>query len=60
VASAITFPHLKLVKRFGVAMGFVVMGILPRAILRAHFATIASPQKRHNAAAGADCQGADS
>jgi glycosyltransferase involved in cell wall biosynthesis len=60
VASAVTFPHLKLVKRFGVAMGFVVMGILPRAILRAHFAAIASPRKRHNAAVGADCQGADS
>ena len=60
VASAITFPHLKLAKRFGVAMGFVVMGFLPRAILRAHFAAIASPRKRHNAAVGADCQGADS
>ena len=59
VASAITFPHLKLAKRFGVAMGFIVMGIVPRAMLRAHFDTIASPQKRHSAAAGTDYQGAD-
>jgi hypothetical protein len=59
VISAVTFPHLNIAKRFGVALGFIIMGVLPRFLLRAHFDTIASAQKRHNAVAGADYQGAD-
>jgi hypothetical protein len=59
VTSAITFPHLNVAKRFGVAIGFVVMGILPRFLLRAHFNRIAAAQKRHNTVAGPDYQGAD-
>jgi glycosyltransferase involved in cell wall biosynthesis len=59
VTSAVTFPHLNVAKRFGVAIGFVVMGILPRSMLRAHFNRIAAAQKRHDAVAGPDYQGAD-
>jgi glycosyltransferase involved in cell wall biosynthesis len=59
LVSAIKFPHLKLVKRFGVALGFIVMGTVPRSTLRAHFHAIASPHKRHDAVAGPDYQGAD-
>jgi glycosyltransferase involved in cell wall biosynthesis len=47
LASAIRFPHLKPAKRFGVAIGFIVMGTVPRSMLRAYFDTIASPQKRY-------------
>jgi hypothetical protein len=48
LASAITFPHLKLIKRFSVAIGFIAMGTLPRSMLHTHFDTIATPQKRKN------------
>jgi glycosyltransferase involved in cell wall biosynthesis len=51
VASAIKFPHLRLWRRFGVAVGFIAMGILPRFILRMYFDTITSPHKRNAAAA---------
>jgi glycosyltransferase involved in cell wall biosynthesis len=58
LVSAITFPHLKPAKRFGVAIGFIVIGTLPRSVLRAYFDTITSPQKRHNSLAGPNYQGA--
>jgi glycosyltransferase involved in cell wall biosynthesis len=58
LASAIRFPHLKLAKRFGVAIGFIVMGTLPRAMLHTYFNAIASPQKRNNAVADTGYQGA--
>jgi len=60
LVSAIKFPHLKFAKRFGVALGFIMMGTVPRSTLRAHFHAIASPQKRHDAVVGPDYQGADS
>jgi glycosyltransferase involved in cell wall biosynthesis len=49
LASAFTFPHLKLIKRFSVAIGFIAMGTLPRSMLHTYFDTIATPQKRKNA-----------
>ena len=49
VASAFTFPHLKLAKRFSVAIGFIAMGTMPRSMLHTYFDTIATPQKRNNA-----------
>jgi glycosyltransferase involved in cell wall biosynthesis len=52
LASAIKFPHLKLTKRFSVAIGFILMGSLPRSMLHAYFNTIATPQKRNNAIPG--------
>jgi glycosyltransferase involved in cell wall biosynthesis len=59
LTSAITFPHLTVAKRLGVAIGFVALGMLPRSLLRAYFNRITTAQKRHNAVAGADYQGAD-
>lgn len=47
--SAVRFPHLTLAKRFGVAAGFIALGILPRFVLQAYFDTITSPQKRNAA-----------
>jgi len=49
LASAFTFPHLKVTKRFSVAIGFIAMGIMPRYMLHSYFDTIATPQKRKNA-----------
>jgi hypothetical protein len=49
LASAFTFPHLKLIKRFGVAVGFIVVRTLPRSMLHTYFDTIATAQKRNNA-----------
>jgi glycosyltransferase involved in cell wall biosynthesis len=48
--SAVKFPHLKLSKRVGVAVGFIGLGIMPRPMLRKYFDTIVSPQKRHRTA----------
>jgi glycosyltransferase involved in cell wall biosynthesis len=58
LVAAFKFPHLEPAKRLGVAIGFIVMGMMPRAILRNHFNAITSPQKRHAAARGPDYQGA--
>jgi glycosyltransferase involved in cell wall biosynthesis len=49
IVSAIRFPHLKLLKRFNVALGFIVMGALPRAMLHSYFNIIVTPQKRNDA-----------
>jgi glycosyltransferase involved in cell wall biosynthesis len=49
LVSAVRFPHLKLAKRFAVAIGFLVLGLLPRSVLRRHFGTITSAQKRNAA-----------
>jgi glycosyltransferase involved in cell wall biosynthesis len=48
VASAIRFPHLKLLKRFSVAIGFIVMGTLPRSMLHSYFNAIVTAQKRND------------
>jgi glycosyltransferase involved in cell wall biosynthesis len=45
--SAVRFPHLKLHQRLVVAMGFLALGLVPRRVLRKHFAAIVSPQKRN-------------
>src|ERR1700733_12858719 len=50
VVSAATFPHLKLTRRLAVGMGFVVLGIVPRFLLRTHFSSIVSAQKRNRTA----------
>jgi glycosyltransferase involved in cell wall biosynthesis len=50
--SALTFPHLKLAKRFSAVIGFVALGIIPRAILRPYFVAITSPQQRNRVAMG--------
>jgi glycosyltransferase involved in cell wall biosynthesis len=50
LVSAVKFPHLKLSKRFGVAVGFIGLGIMPRPMLRKYFDTIVSPQKRNRTA----------
>jgi glycosyltransferase involved in cell wall biosynthesis len=52
VVSAFKFPHLKLTKRVGVALGFIVMGLVPRSMLRTHFDAIVSPQKRNRTVSG--------
>jgi glycosyltransferase involved in cell wall biosynthesis len=49
LVSAVRFPHLKLAKRFAVAIGFLVLGRLPRSVLRRHFGAITSAQKRNDA-----------
>lgn len=46
LVSAIKFPHLQLGKRFGVAIGFIGLGIIPRSMLQKYFDAIVSPQKR--------------
>jgi glycosyltransferase involved in cell wall biosynthesis len=45
--SAARFPHLKLHQRLVVGMGFLALGLVPRRVLRRHFAAIVSPQKRN-------------
>ena len=50
VVSAVTFPHLKLTRRLAIGMGFVVLGIVPRSLLRTHFSSIVSAQKRNRTA----------
>jgi len=45
--SAVKFPHLKLRQRVVVAMGFLALGLVPRRVLRKHFAAIVSPQRRN-------------
>jgi glycosyltransferase involved in cell wall biosynthesis len=47
LVSAFEFPHLKLTKRFGVAIGFIVLLMLPRFMLRKYFNAIVSAQKRN-------------
>jgi glycosyltransferase involved in cell wall biosynthesis len=47
VISAFRFPHLTPIKRIAVAIGFVILGIIPRPVLRAYFAAITAPQKRN-------------
>jgi glycosyltransferase involved in cell wall biosynthesis len=49
--SAARFPHLKPMRRVGVAVGFLVLSTIPRPILRRYFKAITSPQKRNKAAA---------
>jgi len=50
LVSALRFPHLTLAKRFLVAMGFIMLGAMPRAMLRAHFDAVTSPQQQHKIA----------
>jgi glycosyltransferase involved in cell wall biosynthesis len=45
--SAVRFPHLKLHQRLVVAMGFLALGLVPRWVLRRHFAAIVSPRNRN-------------
>lgn len=45
--SAVRFPHLKPHQRLVVGMGFLALGLMPRYVLRKHFAAIVSPQKRN-------------
>ena len=45
--SAMRFPHLKLHQRLVVAVGFLALGLVPRWVLRRHFAAIVSPQNRN-------------
>lgn len=47
LVSSVTFPHLTLVRRLSVAVGFVLLGILPRFMLRHHFNAIAAAQQRN-------------
>jgi glycosyltransferase involved in cell wall biosynthesis len=47
VASAFTFPHLTARKRIGVALGFILLGLLPRWMLRPYFNAITSPRQRN-------------
>jgi glycosyltransferase involved in cell wall biosynthesis len=51
LVSALKFPHLKLTRRFAVAVAFVVLGIVPRSMLRARFDSIVSPQQRNKGTA---------
>jgi hypothetical protein len=48
--SAARFPHLKITRRFGVGMGFVLLAIVPRFLLRTYFRAIVSAQKRNRTA----------
>jgi glycosyltransferase involved in cell wall biosynthesis len=45
--SAVRFPHLKPHQRLVVAVGFLALGLMPRWVLRRHFAAIVSPQNRN-------------
>ena len=47
LVSALRFPHLTFIKRFMVAIGFIMLGVMPRAMLRAHFDAVSSPQQQH-------------
>jgi glycosyltransferase involved in cell wall biosynthesis len=47
LVSALRYPHLRLIQRFVVAMGFIVLGITPRSMLRMYFDAIVSPQQRN-------------
>jgi glycosyltransferase involved in cell wall biosynthesis len=47
--SAVRFPHLKIYRRFGVALGFVALALVPRPLLRRYFHLIASAQQRNKA-----------
>jgi glycosyltransferase involved in cell wall biosynthesis len=47
LVSAVRFPHLKPHQRLVVAMGFLALGLMPRWVLRRHFAAIVSPQHRN-------------
>jgi glycosyltransferase involved in cell wall biosynthesis len=47
--TGIRFPYLKLTRRFAVAIGFLVLGLLPRSMLRRLFGAITSAQKRNDA-----------
>lgn len=50
VVSAARFPHLRMTRRFAVGMGFIMLGIVPRVLLRTYFRTIVSAQKRNRTA----------
>jgi glycosyltransferase involved in cell wall biosynthesis len=50
VVSAARFPHLKITRRVGVGMGFVLLAIVPRFLLRTYFRAIVSAQKRNRTA----------
>jgi glycosyltransferase involved in cell wall biosynthesis len=56
--SAVRFPHLKLHQRVVVAMGFLGLGLVPRWVLRRHFAAIVSPQTRKSASLRLDAANA--
>lgn len=47
VVSAARFPHMKITRRFAVGVGFVLLGIVPRFLLRTYFRVIVSAQKRN-------------
>jgi glycosyltransferase involved in cell wall biosynthesis len=49
LVSAVSFPHLKMSRRFGVAIGFLVLALVPRSLLRRYFDVIASAQQRNKA-----------
>ena len=48
--SAVTFPHLKMSRRVSVAVGFLLLGMVPRSMLRAYFHAIAVAQQRNKVA----------
>jgi glycosyltransferase involved in cell wall biosynthesis len=50
LVSALKFPHLTFTKRFMVAIGFIMLGVVPRAMLRPHFNAVTSPQQQHKIA----------
>lgn len=50
LVSAFTFPHLTFAKRCMVLFGFIMLGVMPRTMLRAHFDAVASPQQQHKVA----------
>lgn len=49
VLSAARFPHLKFGRRFTVGMGFIVLGVVPRFLLRTYFGAIVAAQMRNTA-----------
>jgi glycosyltransferase involved in cell wall biosynthesis len=52
VVSAARFPHLKITRRFAVGMGFIVLGIVPRFLLRTYFRAIVSARTRNRTTPG--------
>lgn len=48
--SALKFPHLNFARRFVVAGGFILLGILPRSMLQAHFDAATLPKQRSKVA----------
>ncbi len=50
LVSALRFPHLTITKRFMVAIGFIMLGVMPRAMLRARFDAVTAAQQQHKVA----------